>query len=79
MPLYRFSCCDKEVEVLQGIDKDTPLCPDCGANMRHLPTCPAIITIKNEGGIKTHSEGYKQGYSDEYKRRLEDRLKVATS
>jgi len=72
MPLYRFSCCGKEIEVIQGIDKDTPLCPDCGAEMKKLPSAPAIIKIVNEGGIRTHSKGYKEDYAKDYRRRLQE-------
>lgn len=78
MPLYRFGCC-REVEVIQGIDKDTPLCPDCGAKMKHLPTSPAIITIKGKGGVRIHSKDYKEDYAKDYQHRLQSRLKEATS
>ena len=71
MPIYLFSCCGREYEVLQGIDKDTPLCPDCGAKMTKLPTSPAKIEIK-WGGIKTHTRGYKEDYAEDYRRRLQE-------
>jgi len=72
MPLYRLGCCDKEIEVIQGLDKDTPLCPDCGAKMKHLPTRPAIITMVNKGKIPVHSKGYKEDYYKDYQRRLQE-------
>ena len=72
MPLYVFECCNGEMEVIQGIDKDTPLCPDCGAKMRKLPTYPAIIRINMDGGVRVHSKGYKEGYAKEYQRRLQE-------
>ena len=72
MPIYLFSCCGKEVEVVQGIDKDSPLCPDCGTKMKRKLTTPAIITIKEEGGNRTYSKGYKEGYAKDYRRRLQE-------
>ena len=66
MPIYRLRCCGNEVEVVQGIDKDTPECPQCGAEMKKLPTSPAIITMRGAGGTRTYSKGYKEGYSKEY-------------
>jgi len=73
MPLYRFGCCDKEIEVVQGIDKETPLCPECGANMKYLPTCPAVITIREKGGTRVHNKGYKEDYAKDYRRRLQEK------
>ena len=63
MPIYVFSCCGKKVEVVQGIDKDTPSCPDCGAKMEKLPTSPALIRVE---GKTVLSKGYKEGYTKEY-------------
>ena len=79
MPIYLYGCCGKEVEVIQGITQDDPVCPDCGVKMLKKPTSPTKIEIKGTGGVTTHSKGYKEGYSDEYKRRLDERLKIATS
>ena len=67
MPIFLFQCCGKEIEVIQGIDEDSPLCPDCGAKMDKLPTSPAKIEIK---GI--YSKGYKEGYAKDYRRRLQE-------
>jgi len=72
MPIYLFSCCGREVEVIQGIDKDSPLCPDCGAKMKRIPTAPAMITIKDKGGNRKYSKGYKEGYAKNYQRRLQE-------
>ncbi len=73
MPIYLFGCCGMEVEVIQGIDKETPLCPDCGAEMKRLLTTPAIITIKDKGGTRTYSKGYKEDYAKDYQSRLQDK------
>jgi len=73
MPIYLYGCCGKEIELIQGIDKETPECPDCGAKMKRLPTRPSIITIKDGGGIRTHSRGYKEDYAKDYRRRLAER------
>ena len=72
MPLYLFSCCDKEYEVIQGRDEDFPICHYCGAKMKKTPSSPAIITIRGEGRAPTHSKGYKEDYAKEYKRRLQE-------
>lgn len=72
MPFYIFGCCGKEVEVIQGIDKDTPICPECGAKMKRLPTSPAIIRINRKGGVTIHSKGYKDDYAKDYRRRLQE-------
>lgn len=66
MPIYQFRCCGKDIEVIQGLNEDGPLCPNCGAEMKRLPTFPAIIEIKGTGGVPARSKGYKQGYSAEY-------------
>lgn len=73
MPIYRYSCCGKEIEVLQGINEDSPLCPDCGTKMEKLPTSPAIIRIEDKGGVPLRSEGYKEDYAKDYRRRLAER------
>ncbi len=67
-PIYQYSCCGKEIEVIQGIDKDTPLCPHCGTKMQKLPSSPAIITIKGKGGVRAYSKGYKEGYARDYQK-----------
>ena len=68
MPIYQYSCCGQEVELIQGLDKDTPKCPNCGADMKRLPTAPAIITIKGKDGTRTYSKGYKEGYIKDYQK-----------
>lgn len=72
MPIYLYECerCQKEAEVIQVIPGKAPLC--CGASMNRLPTSPAKIQIKAKGGVKIHSKGYKEGYSREYLKRLEE-------
>ena len=72
-PLYRFGCCDKEIEVIQGIDKENPLCSECGIPMQKLLTSPAIITIRGKDGIRSYPRGYKEDYAKDYRRRLQDR------
>ena len=71
-PLYIYGCCGKEIEVIQGIDKDSPECPDCGAKMKRLPTSPAIITIEWQKGVRSRSKGYKEDYAKDYRRRLQE-------
>ena len=66
MPIYQYRCCGKEIEVIQGYDKDASECPKCGVKMERLLTSPVMITIKGTGGTKTYSKGYKEGYSKEY-------------
>ena len=73
MPLYIYGCCGKEIEVIQGIDKDSPECPDCGAKMKRLPTSPAIITIEWQKGVRSRSKGYKEDYAKDYRRRLAEK------
>ena len=68
MPLYDVRCekCKKEVEVLQSFSAEAPLC--CDEPMRILPTYfPAKIDIKG-----AHSQGYKEGYAKDYRRRLQE-------
>jgi len=72
MPIYRYGCCGKEIEVIQGIDKDTPLCPKCRAYMQRLPTSPAVITMVDKGNIPLRSKGYKEDYAKDYRRRLQE-------
>ena len=71
MPLYDFCCekCGKKKEVIQSFYSESPLC--CGETMRRLPSYPAKFEFKF-GGVKTHSEGYKKGYAENYRRRLQD-------
>jgi len=66
MPIYRYKCekCESVVELVQGLTGVTPLC--CGRAMVKQLTAPAIITIKDKGGTRTYSKGYKEGYSQEY-------------
>ena len=73
MPLYIYGCCGREIEVIQGIDKDSPECPDCGAKMKRLPTSPAIITIEWQKGVRSRSKGYKEDYAKDYRRRLAEK------
>ena len=72
MPIYRYRCCWREIEVIQGIDKDTPLCPNCGSKMKKLPTLPAIVRITGMGGSPIRSKGYKEGYSKEYLKSIQE-------
>jgi len=67
MPLYDYCCekCGEKVEVLQSLSGKAPLC--CGKPMNKLPTYPALISMKG-----THSEGYKEGYAKDYRRRLQE-------
>jgi len=67
MPIYLYECerCDKWIQVIQSLSGEPPIC--CNEAMRRLPTFPAKIGMK---GI--HSQGYKEGYSKEYLRRLEE-------
>ena len=73
MPIYCFKCCGEELELIRGIDEDTPNCPDCGAKMQKLPTSPAMIIIEWQKGVKTHSKGYKDDYAKDYRRRLAEK------
>ena len=69
-PIYQYQCCGKEIEVIQGRDKENPLCPECGAKMKSVFTAPSLITIKGKDGTRTYSKGYKEGYSKEYLRSI---------
>ncbi len=60
MPLYLLGChtCDVEVEKIMGME-ETALCPKCGAEMRKLPTYPAMVKIKGEGGYPSRRKFVK--------------------
>ena len=51
MPIYEYKCsrCELELEKVQGFEEATP-CPECGEKMVKLPTFPAMVKIKGEGG-----------------------------
>ena len=71
-PLYDFGCdeCGSEKEVVQRFAEEPPVC--CGRPMHWLPTCPAKIDIKDKGGTRAYSKGYKEGYAKDYRRRLQE-------
>lgn len=52
MPIYEYKCdkCEYEVDELQQIGGEAPLCSECGAEMRKKPTYPAMVKIKGMGG-----------------------------
>ena len=73
MPLYDYRCgiCKQVKEVYQSFSGDALVC--CGVQMDRLLCSPSIIAIKGEGGVKVHSKGYKEGYAQDYQRRLAER------
>ena len=52
MPIYVYWCskCQKEVEVLQGMNDESPYCPECGQKMEQKMTFPAMVKIRGFGG-----------------------------
>lgn len=66
MPVYEYTCdCGCELEQIQKIGADAPVCPRCGGAMRKKFSPIAMFKIKWDG-ITKHSKGYKDGYKKEY-------------
>lgn len=61
MPIYQYRCsnCHFEVEVVQSITGDNPLCSHCGERMVKMPTFPAMVKIKGEGGFPSRRKFVK--------------------
>ncbi len=66
MPIYRYKCvkCGNVKDLLLDLSAEAPAC--CDKSMERQLTSPSLITIKGEGGTRTYSKGYKEGYSQEY-------------
>ena len=71
MAIYEFKCdkCGGVIEKVQPYEADYPMC--CGELMRKLPTCPAMVYWKNDGGYPSNIRqgkgtapftGYRQNY-----------------
>jgi len=60
MPLYDFQCnnCGFIEEALATI-KDNRLCPQCGKEMKRLPSYPALVKIKGMGGYPARRKQIK--------------------
>jgi len=73
MPIYVYECkeCKGIGEMVQSYDAEVPIC--CGSPMSRLPTLPSKVDVKTKGGVKVRSKGYKEGYAEDYKRRLQER------
>lgn len=61
MPIYLYKCqvCSLELEKVQGIEENIPLCPHCGGEMAKQPTFPAMVKIKGEGGYPSRRKFVK--------------------
>ena len=61
MPIYVYRCdkCVLELEKVQGINEEAALCPNCGNTMARLPTFPAMVKIKGEGGYPSRRKFVK--------------------
>ena len=59
MPIYRYKCikCNFELEIVQVLGATTP--SHCGEKMIQLPTFPAMVKIKGEGGYPSRRKFVK--------------------
>ena len=59
MPIYRYKCakCNFELEIVQAFGATTP--SHCGQEMIMLPTFPAMVKIKGEGGYPSRRKFVK--------------------
>ena len=60
MPIYAYKCeCGLEIEKVQKIGENATLCPECGAPMKKMPTFPAMVKMKGEGGYPSRRKFVK--------------------
>lgn len=59
MPIYEYRCqnCKGIVEAIQTIGAGSPMC--CGLQMTMMPTYPAMIKMKGEGGYPSRRKFVK--------------------
>jgi len=58
-PVYIYRCeeCEEEIEKLQPVGADAPIC--CGKPTNKLPTFPAMVKWKGEGGFPSRRRQFK--------------------
>ncbi len=58
MPVYCYKCvvCGSEKETIQGLSGESPVC--CGESMDKLPTFPAMVKWKGEGGYPSRRKEF---------------------
>ena len=65
MPIYEFICeCGYEVEIIQDIGKEAPLCPKCGGAMHKKLSPIAFFKMKGMGGYPSLRKAYQAGGRD---------------
>jgi len=69
MPIYVLKCskCGVTTEKILPIG-ETAYC--CETPMRWQPTAPSRIQMCEAGGVKRHTQGYKDDYAKDYRRRM---------
>lgn len=52
MPIYAYKCskCNSGFERVQAMGENTSPCPGCGEVVAKIPTFPAMVKMKGEGG-----------------------------
>jgi putative FmdB family regulatory protein len=63
MPLYVLKCdaCILEIEKIQGINEESPDCPECGGAMRKKFSPIAMFKMKGLGGYPSLRKAYQAG------------------
>lgn len=60
MPLYIYLCkCGRELERIQPMGENNTFCPECGMQMIKMPTFPAMVKMKGEGGYPSRRKHFK--------------------
>jgi len=60
MPIYEYICeCGCEVEEIQKMGSEAPVCPKCGVGMIKKPTHPSMVKWKGEGGFPSLRKQHK--------------------
>jgi len=63
MPIYEYICddCDYELEKVQKVGSDAPICPDCGGAMHKKFSPIAMFKMKGMGGYPSLRKAYQAG------------------
>ena len=61
MPIYLYFCpkCAVEIEKIQNMGDNATFCPKCGDGMAKMPTFPAMVKMKGEGGYPSRRKFMK--------------------
>ena len=61
MPIYAYKCskCNSGFERVQGLGETVSSCPECGGVAINLPTFPAMVKMKGEGGYPSRRKFVK--------------------